>query len=90
MSSGHCSELLSGEERPALAGSKRQNEAVTVVRRAWHWQAGGAGGVRRNRAALEAERRRWEQGRAVGVSTAAGVDAKRSSAGRVAQHVQVL
>jgi hypothetical protein len=72
MSSGHCSERLCGEERPARAGSTRQNEAVTVVKRAWHGQASGAGGVRRNRAAREAERRWWEQGSAVGISTAAG------------------
>jgi hypothetical protein len=60
---------------------------------------GGVGGVRRDRSAREAERRGWAQccgviptcaGRAVGVGAAAGVDAERGGAGRVARRVQAL
>jgi hypothetical protein len=100
MSSGHDSERPRGKARPARAGGTRQHE-VTMVRRARRARAGGAGSVRLNRTAREAERRRWAQsggtiltsaGRAVGVSAAAGVvvDAERGGAGRLARRVPEL
>ncbi len=91
MSCGHCSsELQRGEVHLALAGSTRLLEVVTMLRRPRRGRAGGTGGARRNRAALAAERHGLVQccraiqtcaGRAVGVCTAAGVDAGKGRAG---------